>query len=259
MIKRSVLIWFALCLSILAPPLQAHESRPAYLEITEVSSGRYALIWRTPVLAGMPLPVALRLPETIRSVDEPVIQRLNDSLLERRIIESRDTGLAEQRIEFVGLQATITDVLARIEQLDGSQATIMVHPNQAWVDVPAAQAKLAILSTYALHGLDHILPGFDHLLFVLALILIVRNSRTLIWTITAFTAAHSITLALATLRIIHVPSAPVEATIALSIMLLAYEILRIRRGEESATARRPCPGWSLSRLVCCMASGSPAR
>jgi len=139
----------------------------------------------------------------------------------------------------VGLQATITDVLVRIEQLDGSQATILVHPNQARVDLPAAQGKLAILATYVLHGFDHILLGFDHLLFVLALILIVHSRRTLFWTITAFTAAHSITLALATLRIIQVPSAPVEAAIALSIVLLAYETFRIRRGEASATARWP--------------------
>jgi len=236
---RAVLVWFLLVTGILAAPLEAHESRPAYLEITEVSSGRYTLIWRTPVLAGMPLPVALQLPGTIRTVGEPITQRLNDSLLERRTIEAGSTGLAGQRIEFVGLQATITDVLVRIEQLDGSQATLLVHPNQARVDVPAAQGKLAILATYVLHGFDHILLGFDHLLFVLALILIVHDRRALVWTITAFTAAHSITLALAALRIVHVPSAPVEATIALSIVLLAYEIFRIRRGEESATARWP--------------------
>jgi hydrogenase/urease accessory protein HupE len=236
---RAVLVWFALVSGILATPLEAHESRPAYLEITEVSAGRHALLWRTPVLAGMPLPVALRLPETIHTVGEPIIQRLNDSLLERRVIEAGAAGLAGQRIEFVGLQATITDVLVRIEQLDGSQATIMVHPSQAWVDIPAAQGKLAILATYVLHGFDHILLGFDHLLFVLALILIVQDRRALIWTITAFTAAHSITLALATLRIVDVPSAPVEATIALSIVLLANEMFRIRRGEASATARWP--------------------
>jgi len=236
---RALLVWFALGLSTLAAPLEAHESRPAYLELTEISQGRYTLMWRTPVLAGMPLPVALRLPEILRTLGEPVTQRLKDSLLERRIIEAGDSGLAGQRIEFVGLQATITDVLVRIEQLDGSQATIMVHPNQAWVDVPAAQGILAILTTYGLHGFDHILLGFDHLLFVLALILIVRNTRTLIWTITAFTAAHSITLALATLGIMHAPGAPVEATIALSIVLLAHEILRIQRGEESVIARWP--------------------
>jgi hydrogenase/urease accessory protein HupE len=236
---RAVFVWLALVSGILAVPLDAHESRPAYLEITEVSAGRYTLNWRTPVLAGMPLPVALRLPDKISTVGEPITQRLTDSLLERRIIETGAAGLAGQRIEFVGLQATITDVLVRIEQLDGSQATTLVHPSRAWLDVPAAQGKLAILATYVLHGFDHILLGFDHLLFVLALILIVRSTRVLVWTITAFTAAHSITLALATLRVIHVPSAPVEATIALSIVLLAYEIFRIRRGEESAIARWP--------------------
>lgn len=228
-----------LALSAFSGLAGAHESRPAYLELKELSPNRYALLWRTPVLVGQPLPVALRLPESFHSADEPITQRLRDSLLERRVIETDAEGIAGKRIDIVGLQATITDVLVRIEYLNGSQATIMVHPSQAWVDIPAAQSKFAVLTTYVLHGIDHILEGFDHLLFVLALVLIVRNTRTLVWTITAFTAAHSITLTLATLGVIHVPGAPVEATIALSIVLLAYEIFRVRQGKHSATARWP--------------------
>ncbi len=228
-----------LALSAFSGLAVAHESRPAYLELKELSPNRYALLWRTPVLVGQPLPVALRLPESFHSTDEPITQRLRDSLLERRVIETDADGIAGKRIDIVGLQATITDVLVRIEYLNGEQATIMVHPSQAWVDIPEAQSKFAILTTYVLHGIDHILEGFDHLLFVLALILIVRNTRTLIWTITAFTAAHSITLTLATLGVVHVPGAPVEATIALSIVLLAYEIFRVRQGKHSATARWP--------------------
>jgi hydrogenase/urease accessory protein HupE len=98
---------------------------------------------------------------------------------------------------------------------------------------------VAVAGAYLAHGVEHILLGFDHLLFVLALILIVRSTRVLLWTITAFTLAHSITLALATLGVVRVPGPPVEATIALSILLLASEILRMQRGEPSLTARRP--------------------
>ena len=90
-----------------------------------------------------------------------------------------------------------------------------------------------------MHGIEHILFGFDHLLFVLALILIVRDGRVLLWTITAFTVAHSITLSLATLGVVHVPGPPVEAMIALSIMLLACEIVRLRYGQISLTSRWP--------------------
>ncbi len=82
-----------------------------------------------------------------------------------------------------------------------------------------------------MHGIEHILFGFDHLLFVLALILIVRSRRVLLWTITAFTLAHSITLSLATLGVVHVPGPPVEAMIALSILLVACEIVRRQRGK----------------------------
>ena len=92
---------------------------------------------------------------------------------------------------------------------------------------------------YLMHGVEHILFGFDHLLFVLALILIVRSGRVLLWTITAFTLAHSITLSLATLGVVQVPAPPVEAAIALSIVLLACEIIRLRRGQTSLTARWP--------------------
>lgn len=219
--------------------LDAHESRPAYLEISEMSPGRYTLLWRTPVLSGMQLPVALKLPDTLETVGKPTTQRLNDSLLERRIIETGNAGLAGQRIDFVGLQATITDVLVRVQHRNGGQATILVHPAQAWVEIPTPQAWFSILATYAMHGIDHIVFGFDHLLFVLALVLIVPSTRVLVWTITSFTLAHSITLALATLGIVEVPGPPVEAAIALSIVLLAYEIMRVHRGGQSATASWP--------------------
>src|SRR5262245_12132004 len=85
-----------------------HEARPASLEITEIGPGRYDVLWRTPLLAGLPLPVVLKLPAAARPVTEPVLRELSDARLERRLIESGEAGLAGQRIDFVGLQATIT-------------------------------------------------------------------------------------------------------------------------------------------------------
>jgi hydrogenase/urease accessory protein HupE len=216
----------------------AHEARPAYLEIRQTSPERYELLWRTPVLSGMRLPVVLALPEGVRNVTEPHTQELSDSLVERRVIEAPD-GFAGKRIEFTGLQGTITDVLVRVQLRDTEHTTTLVHPSQPWIEIAARTGPLAVAGAFLLHGIEHILLGYDHLLFVLALVLIVRSTRVLVWTITSFTLAHSITLALATLGVVHVPGPPVEAAIALSILLLACEIVRLRRGESSLTARWP--------------------
>ncbi|MGB6397960.1 MAG: HupE/UreJ family protein [Bradyrhizobium sp.] len=224
-------------------PAHAHEIRPAYLQIDEVGPSRYQLLWRTPVLAGMRLPVVLRLPDEIHDLIEPAAQELPDSLVERRLFDAGTHGLAGRRIEFVGLQATVTDVLVRVQMLDGTHSSTLVRPSQPWVDIATSQGPLAVAGAYLSHGIEHILFGVDHLLFVLGLILIVRNTRMLLLTVTGFTVAHSITLSLATLGVVHVPAPPVEACIALSILLLANEILRRQRGESSLTATWP---WAVA-------------
>jgi hydrogenase/urease accessory protein HupE len=216
----------------------AHESRPAYMQVTEVAPKRYEIVWRTPVLSGMRLPVVLRLPAGARNVTEPTLRELSDSLIERRLIEL-DEGLTGARIEIVGLQATITDALVRVQLLDGTYSTTLVRPSKPWIEIATSRSSLHVASAYLMHGVEHILLGYDHLLFVLALILIVRRGRTLLITVTAFTIAHSITLSLATLGLVNVPGPPVEATIALSILLLACEIIRSDRGQPSLTAQWP--------------------
>jgi hydrogenase/urease accessory protein HupE len=226
-----------------APAARAHEVRPAYLELTETAPARYALHWRTPVLSGMRLPVSLGLPDGVRDVREPIVQELSDSLLEHRTIDAAEGGLVGKRIAFVGLQGTITDVLVRVALLDGTASTTLVRPSEPWLEITGARGPLDVAGAYLVHGVEHILLGYDHLLFVLALILIVRSARVLFFTITAFTVAHSITLALATLGLVHLPGPPIEAAIALSILLLAGEIERLRRGEVGLTARWP---WAVS-------------
>ena len=221
------------------PLARAHEVRPAYLQSDEVGPGRYQLLWRTPVLAGMRLPVILRLPDDIHDVIEPAAQELPDSLVERRVFDAGTQGLAGRRIEFVGLQATVTDVLVRVQMLDGTYSTTLVRPSNPWIEIATSRSSLQVATAYLMHGIEHILFGYDHLLFVLALILIVRRGRVLLITVTAFTVAHSITLSLATLGLVHVPGPPVEATIALSILLLACELLRSDRGQASLTAQWP--------------------
>ena len=221
------------------PAARAHEARPAYLELKETAPGQFSVLWRTPVLAGMRLPVALKLPDGVRNVEEPSVQELTDSLVERRSIDAGPAGLAGRRIEFPGLQFTITDVLVRIERLDGTHSTELVRPPRPWIEFAAPRGALASAVVFLAQGIEHILLGVDHLLFVLGLLAIVRTPWMLVKTITAFTVAHSITLAIATLGYASVPAPPLNAAIALSILFLGPEIVRAWRGESSFTIRHP--------------------
>jgi hypothetical protein len=231
------LIWVALL--ALVPSLCAHEYRPAYLEVKETAPGQFSLLFRTPVLSGMRLPIMLQTPEGVQNVKPPEVQELADSLVERRWIDAGPNGLAGQRIEFPGLQGTITDVLVRVEMLDGRSWTTIVHPSQPWVEITAAQTRLQVMGSFVVQGIRHILFGADHMLFVLGLLLIVKDRWMLLKTITAFTVAHSITLAIATLGYAEAPVLPLNAAIALSILFLGPEIVRSWRGETSFTIRHP--------------------
>lgn len=217
----------------------AHEARPAYLEIKETAPGEFSVMWRTPVLAGMRLPVVLKLPDDVRNLKEPTVQELADSFVERRWIVAGASGLAGKRIEFPGLQQTITDVLVRVELLDGRKWTTFAHPSRPWIEIAAAQNWPAVAGSYIVQGIRHILFGADHMLFVLGLLLIVKDRWMLLKTVTAFTVAHSITLALATLGYANALLVPVDAAIALSILFLGPEIVRSWRGETSFTIRYP--------------------
>jgi hydrogenase/urease accessory protein HupE len=217
----------------------AHEARPAFLEIKETAPGRYSVLWRTPVLAGMRLPVVLKFPDGVRDTNEPVTQWLTDSVIERRAIEAGADGLAGKSIEFAGLQATITDVLVHVQTRDGLDTTTLVRPSQARLVVATPRGWMEIASDYILHGIQHISFGVDHLLFVLGLVLIVSDHWMLLKAVTAFTVAHSITLAIATLGYAEAPVVPLNAAIALSILFLGPEIVRCWRGETSLTIRHP--------------------
>ena len=228
-----------LALIVGSPAALAHEARPCYLEVTETAPGQYAVLWRTPVLAGMRLPVRLQLPAGIRDLKDPVAEELTDSLVERRWIRSGPHGLAGQRIGFPGLQLTITDVLVRVKLLDGRSWSVIVHPSQAYMEIAAPRSALATVGSFIALGIRHISLGADHLLFLLGLLLLVRDRWMLVKTVTAFTVAHSITLALATLGYASVPVEPLNAAIALSILFLGPEIVRLWRGEGSFTIRHP--------------------
>jgi hydrogenase/urease accessory protein HupE len=227
-------------MSLLAPTVgaTAHEVRPAYLQIDQIGQNRFSVLWRTPILAGMRLPVLLQFSDGIRQATEPSERELSDSVVERSMIEAAG-GLPGERISFVGLQATITDVMVRVKLEDGSVTTTLVRPSQPWVDVQARQSPLEVVKVFVVSGIEHILFGFDHLLFVAALMLIVRRWGMLVKTVTAFTVAHSITLTFATLGWVALPSGPVEIMIAFSIVLVGAEIIRMERGGTSLAIEWP--------------------
>jgi hydrogenase/urease accessory protein HupE len=130
-------------------------------------------------------------------------------------------------------------VLARLTRTDGSVQLERITAFDPQFVVKSTPGPFEVVQTYTVLGIEHILTGFDHLCFVLALVLLVRGYRRLFWTVTAFTLAHSLTLALATLDLVHVPGPPVEATIALSIVFVASEIIQMHRGREGLAARQP--------------------
>ena len=231
----------ALLIVLLLPASRARadEARPAYLEIKETAVGQFSVLWRTPVLSGMRLPIVLTFPADMRNLKAPTVEDLADSVVERRWIDAGPKGLSGRRIEFEGLQLLITDVLVRVEMLDGRKWTAFARATHPWVEIETSQTWLTVAGTYIVDGIRHIVFGADHLLFVLGLLLIVGDRWMLLKTITSFTIAHSITLAIATLGYANAPVVPLNAAIALSILFLGPEIVRSWRGETSFTIQRP--------------------
>ena len=218
--------------------LHAHESRPAYLELRQSARDTYQVLWKVPALGDRRLALYPRFPDDCRNVADPVGFMSGDAYVER-VTLTRLGGLDGQRIVIDGLAATQTDVLVRIVRLDGAVQSVHLSPAAPSFEVAAVPSGLQAALSFLRLGFEHILLGVDHLLFVLGLLLIVRGRRALLWTITAFTLAHSLTLALATLGIASVPVPPLNAAIALSILFLGPEIVRSWRGETSLTLRRP--------------------
>jgi hydrogenase/urease accessory protein HupE len=235
---RSALLLLAF-LAAFASGLSAHEVRPAYLELRQTSSETYDAFWKVPGQGeSMRLGIYVELPPGSTNVTAPRASMDNNAFTERWTIK-RPGGLAGGTIHIAGLTATMTDVLVRLERLDGSSQVTRLTPSTPSFVVEAAPRALEVARTYSVLGVEHILTGIDHLLFILALLIITGGGWKLVKTVTAFTISHSITLTAATLGFLHVPQRPVEAVIALSIVFVAAEIVRIHRGLRSITARAP--------------------
>ncbi len=222
-----------------APASTAHEVRPAYLELRQTGTDAYDVLWKVPgVGQDLRLGLYVELPARCTNASEPRAVMINSAFTERWSVTCPG-GLDGRTIRIAGLAATMTDVLVRIERLDGSTQVVRLTPSAPAFVVTAAPHAWEVARTYGVLGIDHILSGVDHLLFVLALIIITKGGWRLVKTVTAFTVSHSLSLTAATLGWVHVPPPPVEAVIALSIVFVAAEIVRQRRGVESFTARAP--------------------
>jgi len=217
----------------------AHKLQPAYLEINEQSAGKFSILWKRPFVGSRPMNIYPQLPASCSNITEPAVQSLASGAVERRMVNCGKSGLINGTIAINGLSSTQTDTLLRIQLIDGSMHTTVLRPDSPSFLIPEKASKTEVAGSYLLLGIKHILGGFDHLLFVLGLLLIVRSTMLLIKTITSFTLAHSVTLALAALGFVHVPQAPVEAVIALSIIFLATELVKQHRGETGLTTKAP--------------------
>jgi hypothetical protein len=238
-LRQPRLILVALLLLALGGPVSADIFRPAYLEIRELGEERYDVLWKVPALGEQQrLAAYVSLPPGTVNVSEPRPFISDGAWIERWQI-SHAGGLVGQSIEIEGSATGVTDVIARIERLDGTSQVERLAPGQMRFVVRAAEGTAQVAWSYTVLGVEHILGGYDHLLFVFVLLLIVRGGRRIVATITAFTLAHSITLVAATMGWMNVPGPPVEAIIALSIVFVAAEVMHGLRGEPGLTARAP--------------------
>ena len=231
-----ILLLFAITAA--AAPALAHEIRPAFLQIREIAPSTYDMMWKTPAQGDMRLALNVVLPSGCRNVGQPRATPVDGAVVQRWR-SSCDGGLPGNTIAIENLAASLTDVILRFEPLAGSPKTLRMDGATPRAAIPVRQSVVDIGGTYFRLGVEHILLGFDHLLFVLCLLILVGGTGRLLGAITAFTVAHSITLAATTLGWIHLASVPVEACIALSIALVAAEIVRARRGAASTIGRWP--------------------
>ena len=225
----------SLAVALLARPALAHRLSPAFFGFTETAPGVFDVQWKVSISGGLAAVLEPKVPEgcSVRGAVRAYV--INEDVRFQHATLECPGGLGGRAFTVEGLALTQTDVLLRVDYLDGSASNERLTPAAPSVVIPERPSSLEVVRTYTVLGVEHILLGVDHLLFVLALLLLVRGIGRLVATVTAFTVAHSVTLAAATLGFVRVPSAPVEAVIALSILFLASELAR-RYLPRTATA-----------------------
>jgi len=217
--------------------------RPAYLELREAGGHRYDVLWKVPAQSeDVALALEVVFPDATRVVGAPRAAFTGALLIRRWQIE-HPGGLVGEVVRIEGRAARATDVIACVERRDGTSQVERLSLSQAAFTIAPTAGTGEIAWSYLILGVEHILGGIDHLLFVFALLLIVRGGKRIFATVTAFTLAHSLTLVSATLGWVDVPGPPVEAIIALSIVFVAAEVIHGERGRPGLTARAP---WTVA-------------
>ena len=223
----------ALALVLAASVAQAHESRPLYVEIKELPDGSLSVSSKVP-----PSVDARNAPEIVMPASCRASGPATGASIARRQVFVCASGLSGETIEvrYPRFNPSVS-TLFRLERLSGEKHSTVLGPKEMAWQVPETENLWGVARDYTWLGVEHILEGYDHLLFIACLIMIAGTFRRIVITVTGFTVAHSITLAAATLGLIHVPIPPVEAAIALSIVFLATELARERR--DTLTWRYP--------------------
>ncbi len=234
---KRILQRVACALFLATAAAQAHEIRPAYLELHEEKAGEFSVLWKTPMRGEMRL--ALTPEFSGKSEKLTPMDGRNTGTAAVQTWRLRNPELRGQTVRIAGLEGTMTDALVRIEFADSTEWTQRLTPSAPAAMVPRSTSAWQVAGVYLRLGVEHILTGIDHLLFILALLIITRGGWKLVKTVTAFTLSHSLTLTAATLGWVHIPQAPVEAVIALSIVFVAAEIVHQREGRLGITARAP--------------------
>jgi hydrogenase/urease accessory protein HupE len=242
--------WVGVCLALLfawmlaAGGASAHEVRPALVQIKETGPAAYEITWKRPVVGDLALRLAPRLSGGALKAD-PVSQQLAPGYITQTWRITSGPPLDGQTLEIDGLAQSVTDVLVRITLTDGTSLDHVIRPSEPRLVLDLTPAQGIAVPGYLRLGVEHILAGIDHLLFVLGLLLLIGPNWRLVKAVTAFTAAHSITLALAALGYITFPSAAIEALVALSILFVALELMPSARARPTLAQRRP---WVIAFL-----------
>jgi hydrogenase/urease accessory protein HupE len=241
---RAIRSLFAMLACLTASLAGAHEIRPALLQITQQDEHHYSVLWKQPVNGELALHLQPRLsggaldaPPDIVSVAPAFALKIWKSVSDER------APLNGQTVSVQGLERTITDVLVNVSLSDGRSVQQFLKPQSNSVRLDLSKRAAPPAFAYLTLGIEHILTGVDHLLFVFGLLLLVGRSWSLLKTVTAFTVAHSVTLAATSLGWMHVRSTVVEALVALSIVILAVELVRKAQAEAGLTSTYP---WAIA-------------
>lgn len=225
-------------LALVPVAASAHEVRPAYLQIVERREGGLSVLWKQPAMGDVGLRLVPRLASGL--LDGPPAETSSSSafVVKRWEDPTHQATLRGERVTVEGLEASLTDVLLDVTYADGTTLQHVLKPRSPSYAFGGSRGSLAV-PAYVRLGVEHILTGFDHLLFVLGLLLLVDGRARLAKTITAFTVAHSITLTCAAVGLVRLDAATVEAVIALSLVFVGVELVRKAHGRAGLTARRP--------------------